>query len=158
MIKKRTGVLLGLFFTAVSLTVALQSSARYRLFLGGREVSVELALTQEARARGLMYRRTLDDGTGMLFVFPDEAYRSFWMKNTYVPLSIAFLDARWRIVSMHDMQPLDETTVRSALPARFALEVPQGWFRRNGIGPGVVVRPGMALKQKLAAGTASGEE
>jgi uncharacterized membrane protein (UPF0127 family) len=102
-------------------------------------VSVEKAETNAERARGLMYRRSLDDGRGMLFVFEEDEILSFWMKNTFIPLSIAFIAADGRIVEIHDMEPEDLSTTRSGHPCRYALEVPQGWFRRVGIVPGDVV-------------------
>jgi uncharacterized membrane protein (UPF0127 family) len=102
-------------------------------------VSVEKAETNTERARGLMYRRSLDEGKGMLFIFEEDEILSFWMKNTFIPLSIAFIAADGRIVEIHDMEPEDLSTVRSGRPCRYALEVPQGWFRRAGIVPGDVV-------------------
>jgi uncharacterized membrane protein (UPF0127 family) len=102
-------------------------------------VSAETAETNAERARGLMYRRSLDDGKGMLFIFEEDEILSFWMKNTFIPLSIAFIAADGRIVEIHDMEPEDLSTIRSGRPCRYALEVPQGWFRRAGIVPGDVV-------------------
>ncbi|MDR0654779.1 MAG: DUF192 domain-containing protein [Treponema sp.] len=102
-------------------------------------VSAEKAETGAERARGLMYRRSLDDGKGMLFIFEEDEILSFWMKNTLIPLSIAFIAADGRIVEIHDMEPEDLSTIRSGYPCRYALEVPRGWFRRAGIAPGDVV-------------------
>ncbi|MDR1447081.1 MAG: DUF192 domain-containing protein [Treponema sp.] len=102
-------------------------------------VSAEKAETGEERARGLMYRRSLDDGKGMLFIFEEDEILSFWMKNTLIPLSIAFIAADGRILEIHDMEPEDLSTIRSGYPCRYALEVPRGWFRRAGIAPGDVV-------------------
>jgi uncharacterized protein len=103
---------------------------------GSDTVRAELARTDQERARGLMERESLPDGTGMLFIFPDVAPRSFWMQNTYIPLDIAFMDADGVIVDIQAMEPLDETFTESAAPAMFALEVPQGWFAARGIGVG----------------------
>jgi uncharacterized membrane protein (UPF0127 family) len=97
---------------------------------------VEVARTDSEKAQGLMFRRKLEDGKGMLFVFENEEYLSFWMKNTYIPLSIAFVSSGGRITEIRDMEPLDLSPVRSAYAARYALEVPRGWFGRAGIGPG----------------------
>lgn len=108
------------------------------VIFGSDTVRAEVARTPEQRARGLMYRDELPEGTGMLFVFEDLAPRSFWMRNTYIPLDIAFLDTDRRIVDIQQMQPLDERFTDSAAPAMFALEVPQGWFARKGIGVGAV--------------------
>jgi uncharacterized membrane protein (UPF0127 family) len=102
-------------------------------------VSVEKAETNGERARGLMYRRSLDDGAGMLFIFEEDEILSFWMKNTFIPLSIAFIAADGRILEIRDMEPQDLSTVRSGRPCRYALEVPRGWFGRAGIAPGDIV-------------------
>ncbi|PKL79264.1 MAG: hypothetical protein CVV27_02125 [Candidatus Melainabacteria bacterium HGW-Melainabacteria-1] len=106
------------------------------LKLGNATLSIELACTPAQQQQGLMHRRELPPNQGMLFVFEREQGLSFWMKNTYIPLSIAYLDARGRIVDIQDMQPLDESTHPSAAPARYALEVNQGWFRRHGVAVG----------------------
>jgi hypothetical protein len=110
-----------------------------RLAVGGGVLTAEVADTEELRRRGLMYRKELPADRGMLFVFPDEEERSFWMANTSVPLSIAFLDSGGRIVSIRDMAPFDEAQVRSGAPARFALEVNRGWFKEHGAGVGAQV-------------------
>jgi uncharacterized membrane protein (UPF0127 family) len=111
---------------------------------GGQRVSVqvEVADTAEARAQGLMYRETLAEDRGMLFIFEQDVDSPFWMANTLLPLSIAFVDARGTIVDIKDMQPLDTTLVYAKAPYRFALEVNQGCFAVWGVAPGdrVVMR------------------
>ena len=108
-----------------------------RLSCRGRALDVEVASDPEARARGLMFRRTLPENGGMLFITPGRESAGFWMKNTFLPLSIAFLDDSSRIVNIADMQPFDEVTAhRPAVPVPYALEVSRGWFAANGIGPG----------------------
>lgn len=97
---------------------------------------VELASTPEQRSQGLMFRENLPPDQGMLFVFADDRVRSFWMRNTPIPLSIAFLDADRRIINILDMEPFDETLHQSAAPARYALEVNQGWFAARGMQAG----------------------
>ncbi|MDR1099208.1 MAG: DUF192 domain-containing protein [Treponema sp.] len=99
-------------------------------------ITVELARTDAERAQGLMYRKSLDDGKGMLFIFDRDQIMSFWMKNTRIPLSIAFITKEGRILEIRDMQPLAEYSVRSSRSARYALEAPQGWFSRAGIKAG----------------------
>ena len=99
-------------------------------------VNAEVADTPAARERGLMFREHLPDGEGMLFVFDDTQTRSFWMRNTYIPLDIAFLDSDLRIVDIQQMEPESEEFYESAEPAMFALEVPQGWFEAQGISQG----------------------
>lgn len=101
--------------------------------LGEERVSAEIAATPEAREKGLMYRKELDPNTGMLFVYPNEKVRHFYMKNTYMPLDIAFIDKAGVIVDIQQMKPLDETIIRSKEKARYALEVNRGFFRRIGV-------------------------
>jgi uncharacterized membrane protein (UPF0127 family) len=109
------------------------------LRIGDHTLRALVVATSETRARGLMFYRELPQDVGMLFVFPDDAVRSFWMRNTFVPLSIAFLDSDRRVLNIEDLQPLDETSRFSSGPARYALEVNQGWFASRGIGPGAAV-------------------
>lgn len=110
------------------------------LRVGDARLKVELALTPEQHARGLMYRRELSDRRGMLFVYEREQTLRFWMKNTFIPLSIAYVDAGGVIVDIQDMQPQDTTTHPSSRPARFALEVNQGWFAAHGVDVGAQLR------------------
>ena len=100
------------------------------------EVDVEVADTEFLRRKGLMHRSSLDDGKGMLFVFPERSILGFWMRNTLIPLSIAFIQDDGTISSIEDMSPHDEKSKMSSTPVRYALEVPQGWFDRNGLKPG----------------------
>lgn len=101
--------------------------------LGSDTVLAEVADTPETREEGLMHRTELPDGQGMLFVFDDVAPRSFWMRNTYIPLDIAFLDREQEIVDIQQMEPETEEFTDSSEPAMFALEVRQGWFEEQGI-------------------------
>ena len=100
------------------------------------EVRVEVADTEPERQLGLMGRTALPEDRGMLFVFDREQQLSFWMRNTLIPLSIAYIDAEERIIDIQDMQPLDETSHPSAEPAMYALEVNQGFFDERGVGVG----------------------
>ena len=106
------------------------------VIFGSDTVTAEIADTPEDRERGLMFRDQLPAGQGMLFVFSDEATRSFWMRDTYIPLDIAFLNRSQRVVDIQQMEPETEEFHSSARPAMFALEVPQGWFEEQGIGIG----------------------
>ena len=99
-------------------------------------LKVEVARSPEQHARGFMERRTIPDGTGMLFVFAKDQQLSFWMKNTPTALSIAYIDAGFVIREIHDMTPLSLAPIRSASSLRYALEVPQGWFARAGVQAG----------------------
>jgi uncharacterized protein len=111
-----------------STTIAITSSTGER-----SEVEVEIADDQAEQRRGLMERTELAEDAGMLFVFDREEPRSFWMRNTLIPLSIAYIASDGRIVDIQDMQPLDETSHPSAEPAQYALEVNQGFFAERRI-------------------------
>ena len=110
------------------------------LTIAGHALIVEVASTPESRTTGLMNRFSLQPDHGMLFVFEAPQPLGFWMKNTYVPLSIAFVDSRGRIVNIEDMRPQDESTHWSNGLALYAIEMRQGWFAKNGIAPGDVVQ------------------
>jgi uncharacterized membrane protein (UPF0127 family) len=103
------------------------------------EITVEIARTDEEKAQGLMHRKKLPDGQGMIFMYDRDQQMSFWMKNTVIPLSIAFIAADGRIIEIRDMQPLDLSAVKSSRSVRYALETPQGWFDRAGVKPGDVL-------------------
>jgi uncharacterized membrane protein (UPF0127 family) len=103
-------------------------------------IRAEIARTGEERNAGLMHRTALADGEGMLFVFERDQMLSFWMKNTLIPLSIAYIAWNGRIIEMYDMQPQDLRSVSSSRSARYALEAPQGWFDRAGVRPGDSLR------------------
>ena len=106
---------------------------------GGAAValSVELARTARERARGLMFRRSLPADRGMLFVFEEEGDWPFYMKNTYIPLDLIYIDSDGRVVGcLEDLRPFDETARSVAAPARYVLEVNAGSVRRWGLRPG----------------------
>jgi hypothetical protein len=103
---------------------------------GSATVVAELARSAEEQAAGLMFRKTLAEGRGMLFVYEDDRRLSFWMKNTLIPLSIAYLAADGTIREIYDMEPLSLKAVNSTRSVRYALEVPQGWFDRVGLAVG----------------------
>ena len=101
------------------------------------EVALEVATTPEAQERGLMYRTSLADGHGMLFVFAGESEHQFWMKNTLIPLDMLFIAADGRIAGIHaDATPLSTAPITVGKPSRFVLEVPGGFCARRGIAPG----------------------
>jgi uncharacterized membrane protein (UPF0127 family) len=100
---------------------------------GEVQVTAEIARSDAERSQGLMYRKKLSDGNAMLFVFDRDEMLSFWMKNTLIPLSIAYIAVDGRIMEIHDMEPGNLNPVKSGRSVRYALEVPQGWFSRAGI-------------------------
>lgn len=99
----------------------------------GHAIQVEVASTPDTRARGLMYRDHLPENRGMLFIYPNEAPLGFWMKDTRIPLSIAYADRHGTIVRIADMTPFSLDRVPSLYPAMYALEMNQGWFEQRGI-------------------------
>jgi len=103
-------------------------------------VRAEVAYTAESRMQGLMFRKSLGPNQGMLFMFTEDERHCMWMKNTYVPLSVAFIDAKGRIVSIHDMDPQTETSHCAKGLTRYALEMNKGWFKSKGIAAGAEIR------------------
>lgn len=98
---------------------------------------VEIADTLQKRNHGLMFRQSLDKNSGMLFIFFGTRHRSFWMKNTLIPLTIAYIDEKGIITQLIKMRPLDASvTYESEKPAKYALEMKQGWFRKHKIRKG----------------------
>lgn len=106
------------------------------VIFGADTVVAEVAATSDERSEGLMYREQVPDGTGMLFVFPDNQVRSFWMANTYVALDIAYMDPSFRVVDIVAMEPLVTESYPSAAPAMYGLEVRQGWYEEQGVAVG----------------------
>lgn len=109
------------------------------LSINGNKLTAEVATSTATRSTGLMHRFSLKPDYGMLFVFRYPQPLSFWMKNTFVALSIAYIDERGRIIDIEDMAPQTETLHPSSGPALFALEMKKGWFREKGIAVGAAV-------------------
>ena len=111
-----------------------------KLYLGAAELTVEIADENHERQAGMMHRTTMPENEGMLFVFPYPHRSGVWMKNTIVPLSIAYIDPASRVIEIHDMQPGNTKPVESrSARVQSALEGNQGWFAKNGIKPGAVL-------------------
>ena len=126
------------------LIAALAASARAELpeiglSINGHKVTAEVARTDATRTEGLMHRRMLPENRGMLFVFREVAVHAMWMMNTHVPLSVAFIDTNGVIINIEDMKPHTQDSHPAAKPAKYALEVNQGWFKKRGIKPGAKV-------------------
>jgi uncharacterized protein len=124
---------------AMPLVAAPAGLPTQTLTIGGHKFVVEVASTPDTRATGLMNRFSLQQDHGMLFIFEAPQPLAFWMKDTYVPLSIAFVDRSGRILNIEDMRPRDESTHLSSGPALYAIEMMQGWFTAKGIGAGDIV-------------------
>lgn len=129
------GILLLLFALAsVDALACPLDLAKKSLTIGDQELTVEIAKTQTERACGLSQRESLAANQGMLFVFPQPHALQFWMKNTFIPLSIAFIDADGTIIDIQDMTPQQRyPRYVSPKPVRYALEVNQGWFAKHDI-------------------------
>ena len=121
------------------LAMAADDAPTRTLTIRDQTLEVEIASTPQTRALGLMNRFSLRTDHGMLFVFETPQPLAFYMKNTYVPLSIAFVDSRGKILNIEDMRPLDESTHWSKGQALYAIEMRQGLFASKGIGPGDAV-------------------
>lgn len=109
------------------------------LTAGIHRIEAEVAYTQPTRMVGLMNRRTMPKHRGMLFVFDAEGRHCMWMRNTFIPLAVAFLDEQGRIINVEEMQPRTENNHCAAKPARFALEMNAGWFKTRGLGAGTAI-------------------
>lgn len=109
---------------------------RVRLAAGMHQIDAQLALSADQRATGLMYRKQMPQQEGMLFVFEQPAVQCFWMKNTLLPLTAAFVADDGEIVNLADMKPQTTDSHCSTRPVRFVLEMNQGWFGKKGIKPG----------------------
>jgi uncharacterized membrane protein (UPF0127 family) len=110
---------------------------RMELTASFHRIEAEVAADQASRMQGLMHRRSMAANQGMLFVFPRADRHCMWMRNTFLPLSVAFLDEDGRILNIEDMQPQTETNHCAAGPARFALEMNLGWFSGKGLKKGL---------------------
>ena len=120
-------------FAQTALPLAELGAGMYR-------IEAEVAHTFETRQVGLMNRAAMPLHRGMVFVFPEARAHCMWMKNTFLPLSVAFVDAQGKVINIEDMQPQSEDNHCAAAPARFALEMNLGWFRERGIKAGDVLR------------------
>lgn len=138
--KIKGGILLFFFFMIQESLSFGQSLPKVPLFIKDKEIWVEVAGTPEEREKGLMGRKNLEKDEGMLFIFESEDYHGFWMKNTLIPLSIAFIDKEGRIVGITDMEPLSLASNLPPRPILYALEMRKGWFKKNKVKIGDRVR------------------
>jgi uncharacterized membrane protein (UPF0127 family) len=132
-------------FVLVLLLACLPAALRaqlpvVQLSTGMHLIRAEVADNDASRTQGLMHRKSMPPGDGMVFVFDEIAIHCMWMKNTLIPLSVAFIDQSGAIVNIVDMQPHNEQSHCATRPARYALEMNKGWFAERGIKPGAKLR------------------
>jgi uncharacterized membrane protein (UPF0127 family) len=140
---RRAGAIAVLCLAAVaSAQDAPQKLAQVRLNAGIHNINAELASTPQQREIGLMFRSVMPANDGMLFVFEQPSQQCFWMKNTLIPLSIAFIGDDGSVVNIDDMKPQTLDSHCSARPVRFVLEMNEGWFAKRGIKAGSRLRGG----------------
>jgi len=125
-----------IFFALFATATRADGLPTVELNINGHRLVAEVAATEATRTTGLMNRFSLQPDHGMLFVFKEPLPQAFWMKNTYVPLSIAFIDRDGRIINIEDMAPQTQNTHPSRGPALYALEMKKGWFADRNIAPG----------------------
>ncbi len=127
--------------TVGHLNHSLTNLPKVRLWLGSVELLAEVAMKSEEIQTGMMFRKELNENDAMLFVFQIPHRASFYMKNTFVPLSIAYIDPNGVILEIYDLEPLNEKPVTATNDnIQFVLEVKKGWFKKNNILPGTVIR------------------
>jgi uncharacterized protein len=134
-------LIFALFLTAGLAAAAAQDKPQARLpttklSAGMHQITAEVAATPRTRAVGLMWRERLEPNHGMLFVFDERSVQCFWMRNTLIPLAIAFLDDDGTIVNIAEMSPKSDDSHCAQRPVRYALEMEGGWFTKRGLAPG----------------------
>ena len=127
---------LPLLLLLVAAPALAQVPQTVELTAGMHLIHAEVAADMTTRSRGLMFRKSLAPNAGMVFIFDEAAQHCMWMKNTLIPLSVAFLDDKGTIINIENMAPQTEDTHCAAKPARYALEMDRGWFAARGIKPG----------------------
>lgn len=111
-----------------------------KLYIGNKEMETEIAADNASRQTGMMFRKSMGENEGMIFVFPYAHRTAFWMKNTTVPLSAAYIDPEGVILEIHKLEPLNENSVEAKNDdIQYVLETPQGWFERNKISVGTAI-------------------
>lgn len=117
-----------------------QAQETLELTAGIHVIQAEVANTGESRAKGLMHRKSMPRNHGMLFVFERSSVHCMWMRNTLMPLSVAFLDDQGHILNIEEMRPQTDDSHCASRPARFALEMGASWFADKGLGTGAVLK------------------
>src|ERR1700704_5216562 len=130
---------IAIFAVATAMTAYADPLITYPLHIKKHEIRAEIANTEQDRLRGLMFRDKLAENGAMIFLYPHPEATAMWMKNTRIALSVAFIDAKGRILNIADMEPYSEQAHPSSGAAAYALEMNQGWFRKQGIKAGDLV-------------------
>lgn len=142
---KTAVLIMSLIFVSISAWSKV-TFPRQTIKVGNISVNAEIASTDAQHEQGLMFRQTLKEGRGMLFVFNEAQLRTFWMKNTFIPLSIGFFDSNKKLIDIQEMEPAKSEidanikTYTSSAPAQYVLEAPKGWFVRHKINKGEVLK------------------
>lgn len=126
--------------TCLFLPLPALAAGMLELTVGMYRIQAEVAHTDPLRQRGLMFRKDMPEQQGMLFVFPQRATHCMWMRNTLLPLSVAFLDEDGRIINVEEMAPQTEINHCARQPARYALEMNRNWFKQRGLTAGMQIR------------------
>lgn len=132
--------LLRSLFLFLPLAAPAHAAGVLELSVGMYRIQAEVAHTDPERQKGLMFRKEMPEQQGMLFVFPVRAAHCMWMRNTLLPLSVAFLDEKGRIINVEEMAPQSDQNHCAREPARYALEMNRGWFKQRGLGAGTAIR------------------
>ena len=127
-------------FLLLLASISAHAAGMLELSVGMYRIQAEVANTDPLRQRGLMHRKDMPEQQGMLFVFPVRAQHCMWMKNTLLPLSVAFLDDAGRIINVEEMAPQTELNHCASTPARYALEMNRNWFKQRGLSAGTQIR------------------
>lgn len=140
--KKPFAFLSAAFFALASQLACAQQTPSFSIIelnAGTHLIRAEAAISEQQQQQGLMFRKKLGQNDGMLFAYRAPAYVCMWMKNTLIPLSVAFIDGEGKIVNIEDMQPQTTNSHCGRKLVRFALEMNQGWFQQRNIQPGTVI-------------------
>ncbi|MBC8325176.1 MAG: DUF192 domain-containing protein [Verrucomicrobia subdivision 3 bacterium] len=125
---------------AADITAAQPKLATIQLFVGAVKMEAEQAMTERQIKTGMMFRKTMGENSGMIFVFKQPKQQGFWMKNCFVPMSAAYIDPQGRINEIVKLEPQNTNSVMSkSFQIQYVLEAPRGWFKKNGISPGVTI-------------------
>ncbi len=124
---------------ALAVTAARAQMPEITLTISGHKLTAEVAATDPERMQGLMHRRMMPEHRGMVFVFTSVSRHAMWMENTFIPLSVAFIDSDGIITNIEDMKPHTRDTHPAVKPVRYALEMNLGWFAKRGIKPGAKI-------------------